>query len=57
MNNNIAIQYSRKIPKTTKYLGNKPLGNCLETFGFAKIQRHIFICFRQTVTKLLLKTS
>jgi (2Fe-2S) ferredoxin len=49
MSNNTVIQCSRKIPKTTKSLDNKPLRNCLETLGFAKIPRHYFGCADQSV--------
>ncbi len=57
MSNNTVIQCSRKIPKTTKYLDNKALGNCVETLGFAKIQRHILIWVSQTVANCCSKQA
>lgn len=35
MSNNTVIQSSYQIPKSTKYLGNQTLGNCVETLGTA----------------------
>ncbi|MDZ7958897.1 MAG: hypothetical protein RMY34_13610 [Aulosira sp. DedQUE10] len=57
MSNNTVIQCSSKIPKTTKYLDKKALGNCVETLELAKIQRHIFICVDQTVANCCSKQA
>jgi (2Fe-2S) ferredoxin len=43
MSNNLVIQFSHPIPKTTKSPEHKALSNCVEFLGLAKIQRHIFV--------------
>ncbi|WP_292795098.1 hypothetical protein [Nostoc sp. NMS7] len=43
------IQSNHQIPKTTKSPEHKALSYCVETFGLAKIQRHIFIGADQTI--------
>ncbi|BAY12607.1 (2Fe-2S) ferredoxin domain-containing protein [Calothrix sp. NIES-2098] len=57
MSNNTVIQCSRKIPKTTKFLDNKPVRNCVETLGLAQIQRQIFLCVSQTVANCCSKQA
>ncbi len=53
MSNNTVIQSSHQIPKTTKSLNDKPLSNCVETLGLAKIQRH----FLSALTRHLLTAA
>jgi (2Fe-2S) ferredoxin len=57
MSNNLVIQSSHQIPKTTKSPEHKALSNCVETLGLAKIQRHIFICADQTVANCCSKQA
>ncbi|MEH2077080.1 MAG: ferredoxin [Nostoc sp.] len=57
MSNNTVIQPSHQIPKSTKSLEDKPLSNCVESLGLAKIQRHIFICADQTIANCCSKRA
>ncbi|WP_392478144.1 ferredoxin [Nostoc sp. C110] len=52
------IQSSHQIPKATKFLVEyNALSNCVESFGLAKIQRHIFICADQTIANCCSKRA
>ncbi|MEH2281179.1 MAG: (2Fe-2S) ferredoxin domain-containing protein [Nostoc sp.] len=57
MSNNRVIQSSHQIPKTTKSVEHKALSNCVESLGFAKIQRHIFLCADQTIVNCCSKRA
>lgn len=51
------IQSHLKIPKTTNFLHNKPLRNCVKTLGLAFLQAYLFGCADQIVLKSYAKQA